>query len=120
MRVDEEDVIRSPRRRAGRSGTSWVIIISIGVLIGGLLHDGTRIVLTKMALQYEIREMQERQRQVEAERQAARAAQAARDTERRKQYQQEERANSDRCRFWIDQRKINPSEENNRKVNENC
>ena len=121
MRVDEDDVIyREVKPRKETNWLAWVGVIAIGVCLGGLLHDGARILAARVVLEYQLREFQQirqetnqqiqqqtqsRQREEQAKRQAAAAL---------------KRLDSDLCRFWTEQDRNEPSERSRAEKAKNC
>lgn len=115
-----DDEIYRDRMQKGRSSIAWVVIISIGVLAGGLMQDIARGMIAKAAIEYELREWRKKQVQVQQERLRQRTEQERKQELARMQAEKEKRLNSDLCRFWMEQNRNSPSERTRSEVQKNC
>jgi len=120
MKVDDEDVVYPRSHKANPNWLVWVIVISLGVLIGGLLHDGARLLTAKVVVEYELQKMQRGLDEAQKQREQQAQARAQQLADRHIREEKIRRQNSDLCRFWTEQNNSNPSERSANEMKKNC
>lgn len=109
MRVDDNEIRNSVNPKQSSIGRlEWLGIIALGVMLGGLLHDGARVLIANAQIKYELERLKsqaekaKKQRQHELAQNRAITQQNAIDAEIRRQL------NSNQCQFWLQQNRLNP------------
>ena len=130
MRVDDEDISYRPVKRE-RTGSEWLGIIALAVLIGTLSADVVRLLTVSAWANYQMSKAADAARtaQTNAAIQLQNAANARSEQTQRQQAAMIEQArqrayeakyNSDECRFWRDTNAINPSNKALKGIADNC
>lgn len=120
MKVDDDDRIGSSWRTPGIGRMEWLGIITLSVMMGGLLHDGARMLITNAWVNYQLEKFKAEQAKT---RQPLPPHHPAHEIARIKAAEAAERArklNSDECRFWIQQNVISPNQRTADKVAIHC
>ncbi|MNZ64699.1 hypothetical protein D3C78_828730 [compost metagenome] len=121
MRVDEDEMrVGSSWRNPAIGRMEWLMIITLAVMLGGLLHDGARLLIANAVAKYHLEQFRaEQARQNEMRRQQQTASQFAQQRAQEAANQQR-KLNSNDCRFWIQQNVISPSQRTADKVAIHC
>lgn len=89
------------------------MIITLGVMLGGLLHDGARLLIANAVAKYQLEQFKAEQAKVRQQLQEQRTAnERARERERLR--------SSDECKFWSQQHEQNSTERTAIKRREAC
>lgn len=119
MRIDEDDDYIRPARR-GRSGTEWVAIVAIGVVVGTLTADGLKLLAVNAWARYQLEQIAQAGREAQHRAEIENREAVRRQTEQQRQLAYENKFNSNECQFWRDINAQNPSNKSRQGLAEHC
>lgn len=121
MRVDDDDLrIGSSWRNPGIGRMEWLGIITLGVMMGGLLHDGARMLITNAWVNYQLEQFQKEMGQINRQMQNERVAHENARLRAQLEAERIRKQSSPECKFWMRQSQQSPSEKNSAYVSTYC
>lgn len=109
MRVDNDEIRSSTSpRQSYISRLEWLGIITIGVMLGGLLHDGARLLIANAVAKYQIEQIKAQQERLTKQYQQELATENAAKQQAAASAERARKLNSDQCQFWLQQNQLNP------------
>lgn len=121
MKVEDEDLrIGSSWRNPGIGRMEWLMIITLAVMLGGLLHDGARLLIANAVAKYQLEQFKAEQAKVRQQLQEQRAANEVARIRATEATERQRKLDSDECRFWIQQNVISPNQRTADKVAIHC
>jgi len=121
MRVDQDEIrIGQNWRNPAIGRMEWLMIIALAVMVGGLLHDGARLLIARAYTEQALKQLEASTAKLSQQLKTQQAVDEQARIRAREVATKERRLSSDECRFWAGQHGLNPTDRTKRYMYEFC
>ena len=121
MKIDQDEIrIGQNWRNPAIGRMEWLMIISLAVMLGGLMHDGARLLIANAWANYQLEKMQKELGQLNRQMSDRRLAHENAKLRAQLEAERVRKQNSTECKFWMQQSQQYPSQKATANVSTYC